>query len=63
MAADSQATTPDAGRGGPNHGLRIFLIWIVLAIVADLLIGSCSRRTCRRATCPRPRTTSRTPST
>ncbi|HEY4991888.1 MAG TPA: cytochrome c oxidase subunit II, partial [Nakamurella sp.] len=39
MAADSQPTTPDAGRGGPNHGLRIFLIWIVLAIVADLLIG------------------------
>jgi cytochrome c oxidase subunit 2 len=39
MAADSQPTTPDAGRGGPKHGLRIFLIWIVLAIVADLLIG------------------------
>ncbi len=39
MAADSQATTPDAGRSGPKHGLRIFLVWIVLAIVADLLIG------------------------
>jgi cytochrome c oxidase subunit II len=39
MAADSQASTPEAGRGGPNDGLRIFLIWIVLAIVADLLIA------------------------
>jgi cytochrome c oxidase subunit 2 len=26
------------GREEPNHGMRIFLIWIVLALVADLLI-------------------------
>jgi cytochrome c oxidase subunit II len=38
--AESQApATPAApGRAEPNHALRIFLIWIVLALVADLLI-------------------------
>jgi cytochrome c oxidase subunit 2 len=39
--AESQAPAAPGGadgRGEPNHGLRIFLIWIVLALVADLLI-------------------------
>ena len=27
-----------AGRAEPNHGLRIFLIWLVVALAADLLI-------------------------
>jgi cytochrome c oxidase subunit 2 len=39
--AESQAPAAPAGSDGraePNHGLRIFLIWIVLALVADLLI-------------------------
>jgi cytochrome c oxidase subunit 2 len=39
--AESQAPAAPGradGRDEPNHGLRIFLIWIVLALVADLLI-------------------------
>ena len=38
--AESQApAAPGAAeKAGPNHGLRIFVIWIVLALVADLLI-------------------------
>ena len=38
--AESQApAAPGAPeQAEPNHGLRIFLIWIVLALVADLLI-------------------------
>ena len=39
--AESQAPAASGradGREEPNHGLRIFLIWIVLALVADLLI-------------------------
>ena len=39
--AESQAPAAPGrsdGRAEPNHGLRIFLIWIVLALVADLLI-------------------------
>ena len=38
--AESQApAAPGApGKAEPNHGMRIFLIWIVLALVADLLI-------------------------
>jgi cytochrome c oxidase subunit 2 len=39
--AESQApaaATGSDGRAEPNHGLRIFLIWIVLSIIADLLI-------------------------
>src|SRR5260370_40940794 len=27
-----------AGPGGPNHGLRLFIIWLPLALAADLLI-------------------------
>ncbi len=38
MAAETQAATPAAKAGGPNHGLRIFLIWIVLALAADLVL-------------------------
>ena len=38
--AESQApAAPGAPeKAGPNHGRRIFLIWIVLALVADLII-------------------------
>ncbi len=38
--AESQAPAAPGGQrqAEPNHGLRIFLIWIVLALVADLLI-------------------------
>ena len=38
MAAESQATAPGAQSGGPSHGLRIFLIWFVVSLAADLLI-------------------------
>jgi cytochrome c oxidase subunit II len=38
MAAESQSSALDEGQGGPSHGRRIFLIWIVLALAADLLI-------------------------
>jgi cytochrome c oxidase subunit 2 len=39
MATDSQAAAPaPAEHGGPSHGLRIFIITVVLAIVADVLI-------------------------
>jgi cytochrome c oxidase subunit 2 len=37
MAA-STAEVPAAGSGGPNHGLRLFLIWLPLALAADLLL-------------------------
>ncbi len=36
MAASEAPAAP--AKAEPNHGLRIFLIWIVLALVADLLI-------------------------
>jgi cytochrome c oxidase subunit II len=38
MAASQVPAAADNERAEPNHGLRIFLIWIVLALVADLLI-------------------------
>ena len=41
MAAEAPPTsTPQhaAGPSGPNHGLRIFLIWLPVAIAADLII-------------------------
>jgi cytochrome c oxidase subunit II len=39
MAADTEATvSAGAGRREPNHGLRIFLIWLPVALAADLLI-------------------------
>jgi cytochrome c oxidase subunit II len=37
MAAASEAPA-DAGRPEPNHGLRIFLIWLPIALAADLVI-------------------------
>ncbi len=37
MMADSQAAAT-AGRAEPRHWLRIFLIWIVLSLAADLII-------------------------
>jgi len=41
MAAEAPPTSSPqhaAGPSGPNHGLRIFLIWLPLAIAADLII-------------------------
>jgi cytochrome c oxidase subunit II len=38
MAAQSEAPAQAPGQDGPNHGLRIFLIWIILAVVADVLL-------------------------
>ncbi len=37
-AAPSAAPSAAAGRPEPCHGLRIFVIWLVAALVADLLI-------------------------
>ncbi len=37
MAADA-AEPREAGSGGPNHGLRIFLMWLPVSLAADLLI-------------------------
>jgi cytochrome c oxidase subunit 2 len=38
MAAAQQATGPPAGPAEPNHGLRVLLIWLPLALAADLVI-------------------------
>ena len=39
MAAESPAPAPPAGPSGePNHGIRIFIPWLILAVVADVLI-------------------------
>jgi cytochrome c oxidase subunit II len=38
MAAAERADAPAAGPAEPNHGLRIFLIWLPLALAADLII-------------------------
>jgi cytochrome c oxidase subunit 2 len=38
MAATSEAAGPAAGPAGPNHGLRIAMIWLPLALIADLVI-------------------------
>jgi cytochrome c oxidase subunit II len=38
MAASTVEEVQAAGPAGPSHGLRIFLIWLPLAIVADILI-------------------------
>ena len=37
MAAGAEAPA-EAGQREPNHGLRIFLIWLPLALAADLII-------------------------
>jgi cytochrome c oxidase subunit 2 len=38
MAATEAAVSADAQRREPNHGLRIFLIWLPVALAADLII-------------------------
>jgi cytochrome c oxidase subunit II len=38
MAAAPEAAAPAAGRAGPNHGLRLLLLWLLLALIADLAI-------------------------
>ncbi|HTP16925.1 MAG TPA: cytochrome c oxidase subunit II [Streptosporangiaceae bacterium] len=38
MAAAPEAASPATGRREPNHALRIAIIWVVLALAADLLI-------------------------
>jgi cytochrome c oxidase subunit 2 len=38
MAAEAVADQRPPGAAGPNHGLRIFLIWLPIAILADYLL-------------------------
>ena len=38
MAATTPGEMQSAGSAGPNHGLRMFIIWVPLALAADLLI-------------------------
>jgi cytochrome c oxidase subunit II len=38
MAAADEAAGPAAEHRDPNHGLRVFLIWLPLALAADLVI-------------------------
>ncbi len=38
MAATDATVSADAQRREPNHGLRIFLIWLPVALAADLII-------------------------
>jgi len=38
MAADAPASAPAGERGEPNHGIRIFIPWLILSVVADVLI-------------------------
>jgi len=38
MAAEAVGEQRPAGGTGPNHGLRIFVIWLPIAIVADILL-------------------------
>jgi cytochrome c oxidase subunit II len=38
MAAEAVGGQGPAGGTGPNHGVRIFLIWLPIAIVADILL-------------------------
>jgi cytochrome c oxidase subunit 2 len=38
MAAEAVGDQRPAGPAGPNHGLRIFLIWLPIALAADLLL-------------------------
>ncbi|HTZ90914.1 MAG TPA: cytochrome c oxidase subunit II [Streptosporangiaceae bacterium] len=38
MAASVAEDAQGPGSGGPNHGLRIFLIWLPIAVAADLLL-------------------------
>jgi cytochrome c oxidase subunit II len=38
MAASVAEDAPGSEHEGPNHGLRIFLIWLPIAVAADLLL-------------------------
>jgi cytochrome c oxidase subunit II len=38
MAASDAEAAPPIERTGPNHGLRIFLIWLPIAVIADYLL-------------------------
>jgi cytochrome c oxidase subunit 2 len=38
MAAEAEAAPQGTEAAGPNHGLRIFLIWLPVALAADLLL-------------------------
>ncbi|MBO0838601.1 MAG: hypothetical protein J2P28_24235, partial [Actinobacteria bacterium] len=38
MAAPTTGAPAASGSAEPNHGLRIFIIWLPLAVVADLLL-------------------------
>ncbi len=38
MAATPEAAGPAASPAEPNHGLRIFVIWLPVALIADLVI-------------------------
>jgi cytochrome c oxidase subunit 2 len=38
MAAAAVGDELHAGDGGPNHGLRIFLIWLPVAVAADIVL-------------------------
>jgi cytochrome c oxidase subunit II len=38
MAASEAEAAPTAQRGEPNHGLRIFVIWLPVAVIADILL-------------------------
>jgi cytochrome c oxidase subunit 2 len=38
MAAETSAPATGADESQPNHGARIFIIWLVIALAADLLI-------------------------
>jgi cytochrome c oxidase subunit 2 len=38
MAAEAVGGQGPAGTAGPNHGLRMFIIWLPLAIIADWLL-------------------------
>ncbi|HUD78519.1 MAG TPA: cytochrome c oxidase subunit II [Streptosporangiaceae bacterium] len=38
MAASVAEDAPVQGAAGPNHGLRIFIIWLPLAVAADIVL-------------------------
>ncbi len=39
MAAEPQPAATAPSRRGLSHGMRIFVLWLVVSVVADLLIG------------------------
>jgi cytochrome c oxidase subunit II len=38
MAADAPDSAPGGARTEPNHGIRIFIPWLILSVAADVLI-------------------------